>query len=136
MGEVRVKVKLTNLIEESLARRGLLDPGTVHSIEADALVDTGATRGIIPREVADALHLDLDGETVATYADGRTGVVPRTDPVRVEVMGRDAVEEVIVLGDEVVIGQLVLEAMDLRVDCKNQQVIPNPKHPDGPAFRV
>lgn len=41
-----------------------------------------------------------------------------------------------VLGDEVIVGQLVLESMDLRVDCGNQQVIPNPKHPDGPVFRV
>lgn len=136
MGEVRVKVRLTNYFEQRLAERGSLDPASVHSLETDALVDTGATRAILPRAVADALHLELDGETVATYADGRVELVPRSDAVRLEIMGRDALEETAVLGDEVIIGQLVLEAMDLRVDCKNQQVIPNPKHPDGPAFRV
>ena len=136
MGEVRVRVKLTNYLEQRLAGRGLFDPANVHSIEANALVDTGATRAILPRHIAEALQLELDGETVATYANGRSEVVPRTDVLRVELMGREAVEEAAVLGSEVVINQLVLEAMDLRVDCRNQQVIPNPAHPEGPAFRV
>jgi hypothetical protein len=30
----------------------------------------------------------------------------------------------------------VLEKLDLLVDCKGQQVIPNPQHPDGPVLRL
>ncbi len=41
-----------------------------------------------------------------------------------------------VLGDEVLIGQTVLEKLDLLVDCRNQRVVPNPAHPDQPVTKV
>ena len=36
-------------------------------------------------------------------------------------------EETLVLGSEVLIGQTVLESLDLRVDCTNHRVIPTPR---------
>jgi hypothetical protein len=39
-------------------------------------------------------------------------------------------DDALVLGDEVLIGQTLLEKMDLLVDCPNQRIIPNPAHPD------
>ena len=42
MGEVRVKVKLTNFIDDAMLRRGQLSADKVRTYEADALVDTGA----------------------------------------------------------------------------------------------
>ena len=136
MGEVRVKVRLTNYVEERLAERGLLNGGKVHTCEVDALVDTGSARAILPRKVVEALHLEFNGEAVATCADCRTSVVPLAEIVRFDVLDRSTVQEVLVFGDEVILGQVVLETMDLRVDCRNQQVIPNPAHPNGPTFRV
>lgn len=53
-----------------------------------------------------------------------------------EILGRETCEDAYVVGDEVLIGQTTLETTDLRVDCKNQKVIPNPAHPDGPVFRI
>jgi hypothetical protein len=41
-----------------------------------------------------------------------------------------------VLGDMVLIGQTVLETLDLLVDCKNQRLIPNPENPEMPVLRV
>jgi hypothetical protein len=40
------------------------------------------------------------------------------------------------LGDEVIIGQTILEVLDLHVDCNQQRVIPNPAHPDQPIVKV
>ena len=51
MGEVRVKVRLTNAADESLARRGQLQPAGVRSITVEAVVDTGAVRCVIPNGV-------------------------------------------------------------------------------------
>jgi hypothetical protein len=45
---------------------------------------------------------------------------------------RDAV----VVGDEVIIGQTVLEELDFFVDCINQRLIPNPAHPDQPVTKM
>lgn len=36
----------------------------------------------------------------------------------------------------VLIGQVVLEKLDLLVDCKNLQLIPNPAHPDYPITYI
>jgi hypothetical protein len=41
-----------------------------------------------------------------------------------------------VLGDEVSIGQAVLETLDFHVDCANQRIIPNPAHPDQAVNKV
>jgi hypothetical protein len=42
----------------------------------------------------------------------------------------------LVLGSEVLIGQTVLETLDLLVDCTNLRVVPNPDHPDQPVVRI
>lgn len=54
----------------------------------------------------------------------------------IELEGRETTEAALVTGDEVLIGQTVLETLDLLVDCKNQRLIPNPAHPDRPVFRI
>ena len=51
----------------------------------------------------------------------------------IECQGRETIVEALVVGNEVLIGQVVLEQIDLLIDCRNQQLIPNPKHPDYPV---
>ena len=67
---------------------------------------------------------------------GRKESVAVTGPLIVEIMDRDTVEEALILGDEVLIGQTVLEKLDLLVDCSNQRLVPNPVHPDQPVTKV
>jgi clan AA aspartic protease len=136
MGEVRVRARLTNAVDEELARRGSLAAGQVRTCEVDALVDTGAVRTIVPADVVARLGLGLRGERVAEFADGRQQAVGVTGPLIVEIEGRDTLEEALVLGDEVLIGQTVLEKLDLFVDCQRQRVSPNPAHPDQPVTKV
>ena len=59
-----------------------------------------------------------------------------TEPIIFDLLGRDTADEALVLGDEVLIGQTVLEKLDLLADCANRRVIPNPAHPDGPVTKV
>jgi clan AA aspartic protease len=136
MGEVRVKAKLTNAGDESLVRRGMLKPEQVRTCEADALVDTGAVRTVLPPEVVSRLGLGVRGQVVAEYADGRKEAVSLTEPLFIELAGRDTVDEAIVLGDEVLIGQTVLEKLDLFVDCQGRRLVPNPAHPDQAVTKV
>ena len=136
MGEIRVKVKLTNAVDEALARRGQLAPDKVRSSEVDALVDTGAVRSVLPPQVAQDLGLQIRGQRVAEYADGRKEPVGVTEPVVIECMRRDTLEEALVLGDEVLIGQTVLEKLDLWADCANRRLVPNPAHPHQPVTKV
>jgi clan AA aspartic protease len=136
MGEIRVKVLLTNSVDEALYRRKKLKKSAIRRYEADAMVDTGAVRSIIPAHVMEALGLMSRGNRVAKYADGRTEVVAVTEPIVFAVMGRDTLEEALVLGDEVLIGQTVLEKLDLWADRANRRLVANPAHPDQPVSKV
>jgi predicted aspartyl protease len=136
MGEVRVKARLTNAVDEDLVRRGALAPDQVRTCEADALVDTGAVRTVVPAGIAARLGLGIRGQQMAEYADGRKEAVSVTGPLVVELEGRDTLEDALVLGDEVLIGQTVLEKLDLFVDCQGRRLVPNPAHPDRPVTKV
>ena len=136
MGEVRVKVKLTNGVEEALVRRGLLAADQVRSYEANALVDTGAVRSVIPVQVVQHLGLEIARKTRATYANDSSEDVDVSEMVGIDLIDRRTTEEMLVLGSEVIIGQTVLESLDLLVDCTNHRVIPNPAHPDQPVIKI
>lgn len=136
VGEIRVKVKITNALDDEMARIGQLARDKVRSYEADAVVDTGAVRSVIPTHVVEKVGISIRGHRVAEYADGRKDTVGITGPIIFDLLGRDTLEEALVLGDEVLIGQTVLEKLDLFADCANQRVIPNPAHPDQPVSKV
>ena len=136
MGEVRVIARLSNEFDLGLARRGQLPADQVRRYEADALVDTGAVRCVLPSHVVKRLGLEIIGQRVAEYADGRLEPVGLTESVSVEILGREEWENAMVLGDEVIVGQTALEKMDLFVDPVNRRLIPNPAHPDQPVSKL
>ena len=136
MGEVRVKVKLTNAFDEGLARRGQIKKEEIRSYEADALVDTGAVSCVIPPNVMQQLGVLSIGNRVAEYAGGRKDAVQLTEPIKFDIMGRITNESAMVLGDEVLTGQTALQVLDLLVDCNNHRVVPNPAHPDQPVVKI
>ena len=136
MGEIRVKVLLTNSADEMAHRRRKLKKSAIRRFEADALVDTGAVRSVIPIHVMEKLGVLARGQRVAEYADGRKETVGITESIIFDILGRDTLEEALVLGDEVLIGQTVLEKLDLLADCANRRLVPNPAHPDQPVSKV
>ena len=81
MGEVRLRIKLTNAMDEALVRRHQLDPAKVRSCEVTALVDTGAVLSVIPAQVMQDLGVESTGNRVAEYADGRKDRVLVTEAI-------------------------------------------------------
>jgi clan AA aspartic protease len=136
MGEVRITARLTNAIDEALVRRGTLSPDRMRSYDADAIVDTGTAHTVVPREIAARLGLAIRSRQVAYLAGGHSEEVDVTEPLIVEIDGRTTVDEALVLGDEVLIGQTVLEKLDFLVDCNGARLISNPRHPGGWGTRV
>jgi hypothetical protein len=136
MGEIRIKVQLKNSVDESRWRQGDLAADQIRTCEVDALVDTGAVRCVVPTLVLQQLGAGIRGQRVAEYSDGRTETVGMSEPIIFDLMGSDTAEEALVLGDDVLIGQTVLEKLDLLADCANRRLIPNPAHPDGPVSKV
>jgi clan AA aspartic protease len=136
MGEVRVKIKLTNNVDDVLAQQGKLALDQVRQMEIEGIVDTGAVSLSLPSHVAEQLGLTRKYKQMAQYADGRLEEVDVTEPIYVEIMGRHTSEEAMVLGDEILIGQTVLEKTDLWVDCRGRRLFPNPAHPYQPVMKV
>jgi clan AA aspartic protease len=136
MGEVRVQVKLTNAADQALAQRGQLPDDQVRIYETTAMVDTGAVCTILPGDVVNLLGLGTLSQRGVEYADGRNEVVGVTEAIIITINRRSTSDEALVLGNEVLIGQTVLEKLDLHVDCANQKVIPNPAHPDQTINKV
>lgn len=136
MGEVKVEARLTNAVDEGMAHRGRLEATEVRSETVDAMGDTGAVNSVLPPSLADRLGLRRQAHQMVEYADGRREEVDVTDGVRIEILGRRVYEECLILGDEVLIGQTVLEKTDLHVDCRSRRLVPNPAHPHQPVVKV
>ena len=136
MGEVRVKAILKNAGEEFLARRDKLAKTEVRQCETDELVDTGSVSLIVPDFVVRELGLELTGKKRVEWANGEIITVDVTEPIEVHLDGRSVTLAALMTGNEVLLGQMVLEATDMQVDCTSQQLVPNPDHPEGPVLKL
>ena len=136
MGQVHVRVVLTNHREAVMARLGQLDASRVHRYETEALIDTGAVRSTIPAAVAERLGLFRLRKTDAKYADGRVEEVDMTEAVTVEILGRETEMNPMILGEQILLGVMVLEGLDLMVDCNRNRLVPYQGTWDQPVFRV
>ncbi|RUT05540.1 hypothetical protein DSM106972_035470 [Dulcicalothrix desertica PCC 7102] len=135
--EIKVQVKLINEIDEELVSRGLLNSDQVHILETEALVDASSIRTVLPTKIAEKLGLDIRRYETVSYADGREETVGLSDPIIIQVQGRETRGGAVVTqGSEVIIGLIALETLDFVVDYENRCLIPNPKHPDYPVFRI
>lgn len=108
----------------------------IEEVDAKALVDSGAVDLCISPLIARQLKLQPVEQRTVTYADGRRDVVDYVGPVLVEVFGRRAFTGAMVMGEGVLLGAIPMEAMDVLIDPRRQQLIPNPANPDIPGAMV
>jgi predicted aspartyl protease len=127
MGRITIEVEIVNNEDLVAVRRGILDASKVRRKKILGLVDSGATRLVLPQSVVKALGLPLKKQKVKVrYADGRSGLRPEAEQVAVFLSGRDGVFSAIVepKRETALIGAIVLEDLDLLVDCANLQLLP------------
>lgn len=102
----------------------------IEDIDAEALVDTGAMNLCIPEHVAVQLRLEKRYEREVILADGARKLVPYVSGVRVETQGRGCVTGALVFGNQVLLGAIPMEDMDLVVQRTRRTAIPNPENPN------
>ncbi len=126
MGRFSVEFKLANSIDVADVRRGMLAAEKVRQTTIQGVVDTGATRLVIPASVAAQLGVREVGETRVRYADKRTATRKLVDDVLVELLGRQAtfLASVEPDRDTALIGAIVFETLDFVVDCSTQTLRP------------
>ncbi len=132
MGKVIVTFKATNYddLSDVARKRTKRKP---RQIQAEALVDTGATRFYLQRRVIAALGLRPVSEITSRTMSDRAGKRTVFSPVRLEIQGRSGHFEVIELPDTLpnIIGQIPLEHLDWVVDPQRRRLIANPEHKHG-----
>ena len=126
MGRFSVEVELSNHEDHYRAKAGLISPDQVRRVRIRGVVDSGATRLVIPETVVKQLGLDSSGVAKVRYADGHTAERSIATDVHFSYGGRESVFNAIVepSRDSALIGAIVLEDLDFLVDCITQQLIP------------
>jgi clan AA aspartic protease len=125
MGYVMAEIKMRN------PRIPELKP-----IETAARVDTGALTLCIPEHVAVQLKLESGSMREVTTADGRKHMVPYVGPIEVQFENRNCYVGALVLGDEVLLGAVPMEDMDLVVLPSQRKAVVNPQSPNFPQALV
>jgi predicted aspartyl protease len=131
MGRVIVDVALTNFTDKALAKVGALPADQVRHLTVSGVVDSGASYLVLPESVTTALGLSVTSKANVQYADGCKTVRPVVGEVNLELKGREGIFKAIVEPDRqtALIGAIVLEDLDLLVDCRRQTLIP--RDPDA-----
>ena len=104
----------------------------LEEINALALVDTGALHLCIPEHVALQLQLSQKQPREVQTADGKSHMVPYVSPVKISLLGRECVAGALVFGNQVLLGAIPMEDMDLVIEPSRQQVTVNPLSPNIP----
>jgi clan AA aspartic protease len=116
---VTTSLQLTNPREPSLA-----------PIEVAALADTGSVFLCIPEHVRLQLKLEVLERREVELADGSRVSYPYVGPIVVRLKNRTGFMGALVLGDEVLLGAIAMEEMDLVVNPRDRTVDVNPYSPN------
>jgi clan AA aspartic protease len=99
-------------------------------ITAKCLVDTGSTYLCIPQHIATQLQIQVLETREATLADGSSHSVPYGGPLKVSFEDRNCFVGTLIIGDEVLLGAVPMEDMDLVVQPKLLKLTVNPQSPN------
>ena len=119
MGLIRGTFQLLNPLSQELA-----------PLEVSALADTGAVHLCIPEHVALQLQLRELEKREVVLADGHRCTVPYMGPVEVRFRNRRCFTGAMVLGNEVLLGAIPMEDMDLVLQPQLQSIDVNPESPN------
>lgn len=138
MGAVKVEIRLENHIDRVNAEQGLLPPSQVRAMPLQGLVDTGAVMNMFPRDVVEYLGVPIGDSVIVTLADERREEMPMADGIHLEVAGRRVALPCLVgpPQSEALLGQVLLEVLDLVVDCPGRRLLPNPASPIYPSLSL
>jgi len=126
MGKIVEKVRLTNLVDPT------------KSAEVDAVVDAGATMLVLPKNVVERLGLPKVDEVRVRYANNSVETKEIFGVVTLQLQGRTGNFDVPAEaeGAQPLIGQIVMERLDLVIEPSTRRVTPNPRSPEMPMVEI
>jgi predicted aspartyl protease len=139
MGDVYVEVEIANYQDRVLVEHGYEDATRIRQERVRLLADSGATLLLLPQDLVERLGLRItDRKVIVTYADERKEERPLAGVLTIRV-GERSMETECVVGpprSEPLLGQIVLERLDLLVDCAQGKLVPRPESPYLPLLKL
>jgi predicted aspartyl protease len=135
-GRFSVEIEVTNYADLIRAQDGTLPAERVRRETILGVVDSGATKLVLPEAVVTRLGLQLGGKVKVRYADGRRVQRREAEGAYVKLLGRHDTFSAIVepRRETALIGAMVLEGLDLVVECITQRVVP--RDPRGAIYEI
>ena len=127
MGRFTIEFEIANNRDLGNSLTGHLDAAKVRRKTIRGVVDSGATRLVLPASVAKELGLPIKEKKVKVrHADGRRGLRTEVEEVRLYLQGRDGIFSAVVepKRDTALVGAIVLEELDFLVDCTKGCLVP------------
>jgi len=136
VGKLSVEFQVANFGDLEMVHRGLLSADKVRQQTVNGVVDPGAAMLVLPQAVVKHLGLRLKGKTRVRYADHRAAERWEAEGAHVQLLGRSDTFSAVVepKRQSALIGAIVLEALDLLVDCRRQRLVPRDAR--GPIFEI
>ena len=131
MGLIYAELELINAGDIELARRHYIGEEEIKRMRVNALVDTGAYMLCINETVQEQLDLPLLEMRKGVNANGEVREYRVVGPIELKFKNRRTLCHAMVLsGDnEILLGAIPLEDMDVLIDPLRQELIVNPDHP-------
>ncbi|GHV47816.1 hypothetical protein AGMMS49546_37830 [Spirochaetia bacterium] len=125
MSLVRTEITLKNAVDVDNVETGIIKKPGIRQTTVQALVDTGAWTLVINPATREKLGLRVLRTETGTLADGTVAVYNLAGPVEVIWKNRSATCDALVVpgADEVLLGTIPLEAMDLMVNPRLEEVV-------------
>jgi clan AA aspartic protease len=101
-----------------------------------ALADSGALMLCIPEHIALQLGLEPVDTREVTLADGKPVTAPYVGPIDVRFENRRCFVGALVIGEEVLLGAVPMEDMDIVLNPARQTVTVNPTSPNIPHCKI
>jgi len=138
MGMTYAEIELINYSDLDRVKRFEIDKDEVRRMNTRLLVDTGAHMLTINETIQSILGLQVVENRSTQLADGNWVKLPVVGPIEVRFANRKSICNAFVLpGDtEALLGAIPMEEMDVIVHPLREELIVNPEHPDGAAYRL
>jgi len=104
----------------------------LEEVNASALVDTGALHLCIPEHLAMQLQLKPLKQREVQTADGKSHLVDYVGPIKISLLGRECFTGALVMGNQVLLGAIPMEDMDLIIEPARMRVSVNLMSPNIP----
>lgn len=131
MGLVYADLELINAADLSNAKKFIIGEEEIHRIHVRAFVDSGSGMMCINDTIVEQLQLDRLGSRRVQLADGTLGDFDLAGPIEVRFKNRTSICQAIVLPDnnEVLLGAIPMEDMDVLIHPLRNELIIHPDHP-------